>query len=129
MTDTVFSMDGTVACLSELCDMAEAFDASIIVDEAHGTGVFGLHGRGVCELQGVEQRIPVRVGTLSKAEDVSADLFPAQRSLGSFCGIERGLSFFPRHFHLPFARRRPSQSGSLERTSSDVSGFTITRVD
>ena len=67
ITDGVFSMDGTVAPLRELCDIADRFRLAVLVDEAHGTGVIGRNGRGACEFSGVQSRPFVHIGTLSKA--------------------------------------------------------------
>ncbi|MCH2212571.1 MAG: 8-amino-7-oxononanoate synthase [Fuerstiella sp.] len=67
ITDGVFSMDGSVAPLRELCDIADEFRLSVIVDDAHGTGVVGPGGRGACDLADVQVRPYVHIGTLSKA--------------------------------------------------------------
>lgn len=67
VTDGVFSMDGRAAELTGLVDIANEFDCRLIVDEAHGTGVLGINGRGAGEHCGVHDRIDVHIGTLSKA--------------------------------------------------------------
>jgi glycine C-acetyltransferase len=66
-TDGVFSMDGTIAKLDRICELAEKYDALVMVDDSHATGVLGKHGRGTPEHCGVMGRIDIITGTLGKA--------------------------------------------------------------
>ena len=66
-TDGVFSMDGTIANLSEICDLAANYDAMVMVDDSHATGFVGDNGRGSIEYCGVEGRVDIVTGTLGKA--------------------------------------------------------------
>lgn len=67
VTDGVFSMDGTIAQLDKICDLAEKYDALVMSDECHSTGFMGKTGRGVHEYRGVMGRMDIITGTLGKA--------------------------------------------------------------
>jgi len=67
VTDGVFSMDGSIAPLAEICDLADRYDALVIVDDSHAVGFVGEHGRGTPELCGVADRVDVYTGTFGKA--------------------------------------------------------------
>ncbi len=67
VTDGVFSMDGDIAPLPELVEVAERYDAILMVDDAHASGVLGSHGRGTVDHYGLHGRVPIQIGTLSKA--------------------------------------------------------------
>jgi glycine C-acetyltransferase len=67
VTDGVFSMDGSYAPLDEICDLAERYDALVMVDDSHAVGFIGAGGRGTPELFGVMDRVDILTGTLGKA--------------------------------------------------------------
>ena len=84
VTDTVFSMDGDLADLSALCGVAEKYGCALMVDEAHATGVLGSRGSGATEHFGVENRVSVAMGTLSKAVGSSGGYIAGSRVLVEF---------------------------------------------
>lgn len=67
VTDGVFSMDGVIANLTGICDLAERYDALVMVDDSHAVGFMGDHGRGTPEYSGVMDRVDILTGTLGKA--------------------------------------------------------------
>lgn len=66
-TDAVFSMDGDIAKLEEICDLADKYDALVMMDDCHGTGYLGKTGRGTHELCNVIDRIDIITTTFGKA--------------------------------------------------------------
>ncbi len=84
VTDTVFSMDGDLTDLGEICSISERHDCMLMVDEAHAMGVLGKKGSGATEHFGVERRVPVVMGTLSKAVGSLGGYVAGSRSLVDF---------------------------------------------
>jgi glycine C-acetyltransferase len=66
-TDGVFSMDGTIAPLADICELADKYDAAVMVDDSHAVGFMGPRGRGTPELHGVTERVDIVTGTFGKA--------------------------------------------------------------
>jgi 7-keto-8-aminopelargonate synthetase-like enzyme len=81
VTDGVFSMDGDIAPLPEIVTLAERYEAIVMVDDAHATGVLGRNGKGTVEHFGLEGRVHIQMGTLGKALG----------SFGAYAAGDRGL--------------------------------------
>ena len=92
ITDGVFSMDGDLGPLPDLCALAEEFGCIMMVDDAHASGVFGRNGRGTIDHFGVHGRVDIQVGTLSKAIG----------ALGGYVAGSRALIEFLHHRARPF---------------------------
>jgi len=78
-TDGVFSMDGTIAQLDKICDLADKYDAMVMIDDCHATGFMGKNGRGTHEYKGVMDRIDIVTGTFGKALGGASGGFTAAR--------------------------------------------------
>jgi glycine C-acetyltransferase len=100
ITDGVFSMDGDVAPLPDIVELAERYDAMVYVDDAHASGVFGKNGRGTVNHFGLDGRVHVQVGTLSKAIGVLGGYVACTRSLRDLL-IHRGRPFLFSTSHPP----------------------------
>lgn len=88
VVDGVYSADGDVAPLGDLIDLCEMYDALLFVDDAHGTGVLGDHGRGTCELFGVESSMRiVQMGTLSKAFGASGGYIAGSQAMTDYLRV------------------------------------------
>jgi glycine C-acetyltransferase len=100
ITDGVFSMDGDIGPLPELCDLAEKYGAIMMVDDAHASGVLGRNGRGTIDHFGVHGRVDIQVGTLSKAIGALGGYVCGARDLIEFL-YHRGRPFLFSTSHPP----------------------------
>ncbi len=84
ITDGVFSMDGDIAPLAGICDVAERYEAAVMVDDAHGSGVLGRNGRGTVDHFDLHGRVDIQVGTLSKAVGVMGGYIAGRQHLKDY---------------------------------------------
>ena len=92
ITESIFSMDGDTAALREIVDLKDRHGAWLMLDEAHAVGVLGPHGRGLAAALGLEKRIELQMGTLSKAAGLSGGYLAASRAVISLL-INKARSF------------------------------------
>jgi glycine C-acetyltransferase len=100
VTDGVFSMDGDVAKLPDIVELAERYGAMVYVDDAHASGVFGANGRGTVDHFGLHGRVQIQVGTLSKALGSLGGYFAGPQSLKELL-IHRARPFLFSTSHPP----------------------------
>ncbi|WP_345238897.1 glycine C-acetyltransferase [Pontibacillus salipaludis] len=100
VTDGVFSMDGNIAPLTEIVELAEKYDALIMVDDAHASGVLGENGRGTVNHFGLDGRVHIQVGTLSKAIGVLGGYVATSQTLKEYL-IHKGRPFLFSTSHPP----------------------------
>jgi 8-amino-7-oxononanoate synthase len=81
VVESLYSMDGNFAPLSEIVALKDRYDAWLMVDEAHATGIYGAQGKGLCSQAGLSSRIEIQMGTLSKALGVCGGFIAGKKSL------------------------------------------------
>ena len=100
ITDGVFSMDGDIAPLPGICEVAERYEAIVMVDDAHGSGVLGRDGRGTVDHFDMNGRVDIQVGTLSKAIGVLGGYVAGRQHLRDFL-VQRARPFLFSTSHPP----------------------------
>jgi glycine C-acetyltransferase len=100
ITDGVFSMDGDIAPLPGICEVAERYDAAVMVDDAHASGVLGRNGRGTIDHFDLHGRVDIQVGTLSKAVGVLGGYVAGRQHLRDYL-IQRSRPFLFSTSHPP----------------------------
>ena len=121
ISDGVFSMDGDLGVLPELCDVADDFGCIMMVDDAHASGVFGKNGRGTIDHFGLHGRVDIQVGTLSKAIGALGGYVAGSRAFIEFL-YHRARPFLFSTSHPPavaasWPRPRVTAGGRVGRSS------------
>ncbi len=110
VTDSVFSMEGDVADLPAIVELAKKYNATVMVDEAHGIGVFGEGGRGVCNHYGVQDDVDLIMGTFSKSF----------ASLGGFIATDKEITNFLRHHSRSYIFTASITPGSVAAVNASL---------
>jgi glycine C-acetyltransferase len=100
ITDGVFSMDGDIAPLRDICDVADRYEAAVMVDDAHASGVLGRNGRGTIDHFDLHGRVDIQVGTLSKAIGVLGGYVAGTQALRDYL-VQRARPFLFSTSHPP----------------------------
>ncbi len=123
-TDGVFSMDGNAAPLDKICELAEKYDALVMVDECHSAGVLGRTGRGITELYDLRGEVDILTGTLGKAFGGAVGGFTTGRRRSSTCCASgRVPTSSPIRCPPPWWEPASSSSGCSPRATSGTTGW------
>ncbi|HLD01411.1 MAG TPA: glycine C-acetyltransferase [Patescibacteria group bacterium] len=101
ITDGVFSMDGDMAPMTQIVELAEKYDVLTMVDDAHGEGVVGDHGRGIVDHFGLNGRVDIEVGTLSKAFGVMGGFITGRQVLIDYLRLRARQFLFSNGLSVP----------------------------
>jgi 8-amino-7-oxononanoate synthase len=126
VTESVFSMDGDVAPLRQIVELKEKHGAWLMVDEAHATGLFGRHRRGLAEEVAVSDQIEIQMGTLGKALGSSGGYICGSKSLINYL-INRARSFIFSTAPVPAAAAAAKAGVELVQSSEGAGRVTILR--
>jgi glycine C-acetyltransferase len=119
ISDGVFSMDGDIAPLAGICEVAERYEAAVMVDDAHASGVLGRNGRGTVDHFGLHGRVDIQVGTLSKAVGVLGGYVAGRQHLRDYL-VQRARPFLFSTSHPPAVAAACSEALKVMREEDQL---------